>query len=369
MISRRWGALALASTLLATTAGIAHADDAPEPEPQPEPQPPARPTGGKRAVAVGGAILPGVIVHGSGHWLIGEKRTATRLLVLEGVGLGLAAIGGIPIGVTGGAEETLPGLGLLVPAVGLLFTSFAADVWGAAGGERIAGTPSPPPAVDVATGWTLVGDPRVPFANLATVDANAWLGPTQLRASGWYGDGTWQARAAAGVRIRGPRPGQWRDDTSALDITVAAAEERRTDAMLRVATGEVGLLARIDLARIGPTLRGTFGTVGMTAGAERVRYTATGAADTSGLFTGHIGWGFVLGDGRTRALETELFYEHRRDTLAGGLTLHIPFNGFIGYVGAVTTAWRGRFGASARVDVGSAYVFSLAAHVRLPELP
>jgi hypothetical protein len=76
----------------------------------------------------------------------------------------------------------------------------------------------------------------------------------------------------------------------------------------------------------------------------------------------------VLGDGVARSLETELYYEHGRDTLAGGLTLRLPANGFIGYVGAVTTAWRGRYGASVRLDVGSAYVLALSARIRLPEL-
>jgi hypothetical protein len=191
----------------------------------------------------------------------------------------------------------------------------------------------------------------------------------QAGVAGWLGDGTWQARLRAGVRVHGPRPGEARDDTTSVDVTAAATEERRGEQGLRVAGSEVGVLARIDLAHVGPTLRGTFATIGLGFGAERIRYTATGAVDTSGLFSGHIGWGFALGDGRARALEAELYYEHRRDTLAGGLTPPLAYNGFIGYVGAVTTAWRGRYGASARVDVGSAYVVSLAAHVRLPELP
>jgi hypothetical protein len=371
MVSRRWGALALASTLLATSAGDARGDE-PAPATPESVSPPRPPTRGRRVIATAAAILPGVIVRGSGHWLVDDRRTARRLLVIEGIGLGLAALGGIPLGISGGAEETLPGLALLVPATGLLVTTLAADIWGTAGGAGIAGTLAPPPALDVAAGYTFVGDPRVPFANLATVDATAWLGPAQLRASGWAGDAAWQARATAGVRVYGPRPrAAHAGDTSALDLTVSAAEERRAEQGLRIATGEAGVLARVDLARIGPTLHGTFATIGMGFGAERIRYTDSGAADTSGLMSARIGWGFVLGDmrGSARALETEIYYEHRRDTLAGGLTLHIPFNGFIGYLGVVTTAWQGRYGVSARIDAGSAYVATLAAHVRLPELP
>lgn len=365
MLARWCRALALASTMLVAGEGRARADAAAESLPT-TPRPLSRT---KRVVATSAAILPGLIVRGAGHWAIGERRTAKRLLVLEGVGLGLAALGGLPLGISGGADETLPGLVLLFPAAGLLFTTVAADAWGAAGGACIAGTPSPPPALEVAAGYTFVGDPRVPFANLATLDAHAWRGPVRAGASGWLGDGTWRARFDGGFRLRGPRPGERPDDTSAIDIVVAGAEERRTEQGLRVATGEVGAVARFDLVRIGPTLRGTFATIGMNVGGERIRYTASGVADTSSLFSGHVGWGFTLGDGRSRALETELYYEHRRDTLAGGLTLHLPYNGFVGYVGAVATGWRGRYGASARVDVGSAYVVSLAAHVRLRELP
>src|SRR5205085_11983475 len=143
---------------------------------------------------------------------------------------------------------------------------------------------------------------------------------------------------------------------------------RRRDQGLHIATFEGVVLAHIDLARIGPSLRGTFATLGTGLGVERVRFMANDVADNSSIFIGHIGWGFVLGDGPARALETELYYDHRRDTLAGGLTIPVPSNGFIGYLGAVTTAWRGRYGLSARLDVGSAYVFTLSARTRLPEL-
>ncbi len=352
---------------LAMVAALALAPSTARAEESPAPAP--APSRARRALAVGAALVPGVIVRGAGHWVAHDRRTAKRLLVLEGVGLGLAAAGGLPLGVSGGAGETLPGLVLLLPGAGLLFTTIAADAWGAAGGACLAGTPAPPSALDVALGYTFVGDPRVPFANLATADAVLRHGRATSGASGWFGDGTWRVRGALGARLRGPRPGQHLPDISALDVEVSAAEERRADQGLRVATVEAGALARVDLARIGPSLRGTFATLGMGVGGERIRYTATAAADTSSLFTAHLGWGFVLGDGRARALEAELYYEHRRDTLAGGLTPPTSANGFVGYVGAAATAWRDRWGVSARVEVGSAYVLSFAARVRLPEMP
>src|SRR5688572_4496313 len=69
----------------------------------------------KRGWAVGASILPGVVVHGSGLWVAGDRRGARRLAIAEAIGLGLAALGGLPIGISGGAPETMPGLALVIP--------------------------------------------------------------------------------------------------------------------------------------------------------------------------------------------------------------------------------------------------------------
>lgn len=361
------GADAAAEDVAPVAAARDEADDAAAAAPPADPLPP-EPSRARRALAVGAAVVPGVIVRGAGHWVAHDRRTARRLLWIEGAGLALAATGGLPLGISGGAGETLPGLVLLVPGAGLLIGSLAADIWGAAGGAAIAGTPAPPPALDVGLGWTYIVDPRVPFAHLATAEAELRHRRVRGAASGWLGDETWRARGAGGVRLVGPRPGERRADTTALDVEVAVAEERRAAQGLRIATAEASGLLRVDLQRVGPSLRGTFASFGLGLGAERVRYRATAAADTSSLFIGHLGWGLALGDGRARALEVELYYQHRRDTLAGGLTPPTGANGFIGHVGAVATAWRAGWGATLRAEVGSAYVLSLAARVRLPEL-
>jgi hypothetical protein len=329
-------------------------------------EPPASPGGARRALAAGAAIVPGVIVRGAGHWVAGERRTARRLLLIEGLGLGLVAAGGIPIGVSGGAGESMPGLALLLPGSALLFTSIAADVWGAAGGAAIAGQPLTPDVLTLSLGYTFVADPRTPFANLATAAAEARLGRVMLGASGWFGDHTRRARATTGYRLLGPVPGQRGHD--ALDLSVAVAHEARTAHGYAVTTAEAAMHGRLDLAHVGPSLRGSFVAFGLGLGTELIDYDAAGVTDTSGLVTGHFGWGFVLGDGHARALEAELYYEHRRDTLAGGVTLPTPGNGFVGYFGGTVTAWRERWGLTATVDAGSAWIVALAARVRLPEV-
>jgi len=326
-------------------------------------------TRARRGLATGAAIVPGLLVRGAGHWVAGDRRTAKRLLLIEAVGLGLVAAGGIPVGLSGGAGETMPGLALLLPGSALLFTSIAADVWGAAGGACLTGEPLAPDVLALSLGYTFVADPRVEFANLATAGAEARLGHALLGASGWFGDQTWRARAAAGYRVFGAVPGDWASKGhDALDVIAAAAREDRGADGFAVTTTEAHVQGRVDLAHIGPSLRGTFVNLGLGLGLELIDYRAGNATDVSGLITGHFGWGFVVGDGHARALEVELYYEHRRDTLAGGVTLPTPGNGFVGYFGAAATAWRDRWGLTATVDAGSAWVFALAARVRLPEV-
>ncbi len=372
---------ALVATLLTFAALPARAeeDERPAPaakphvqrstEPVPSSTERARPSTGRRVLAGAAAVVPGVVVRGAGHYVAGDRRTAKRLLLIEGAGLVLAAAGGIPIGVSGAAGETMPGLALLLPGSALLFTSVAADFWGAAGGASLAGEPLMPDALSLSAGYTAVLDPRLPFTNLATLGVDARRGRGLAAASTWYGDGAWRAALTGGVRLFGPRPGERRADASSFDGVVTVAEERRDAGGYAITAGDVGVRGRLDLVRLAPSLRGSHVRGGIGLGAERIRYHATDVADLSGLITAHFAWGFTLGDGGPRALEAELYYEHRRDTLAGGVTLPTPGNGFVGYFGATATAWRDRWGLTTTAEVGSAWVLSLAARMRITELP
>jgi hypothetical protein len=189
---------------------------------------PTAPTSGRRVLAGAAAIVPGVVVRGAGHFVAGDRATAKRLLLIEGAGLLLIAAGGIPIGLSGAAGETMPGLALLLPGTALLFTSIAADVWGAAGGASVAGEPLMPDALALSAGYTAVVDPRVPFTHLATAAVDARHGRALGAVEAWYGDGGWRAGLTGGVRLTGPRPGQRRDDASSVDLTAASSEAGKT---------------------------------------------------------------------------------------------------------------------------------------------
>jgi hypothetical protein len=341
---RRRGALVAVFAVALTVPSVARAEEPPaEAPPAEDAKPP--PSTARRALAI------------------------TAAIVLEGIGLGLVAAGGLPIGLSGAAGETMPGLVLLLPGSALVFTTLAADVWGAAGGARLAGEPLAPDELQLALGYKMVGDPRVDFTNVATGDFD--VRRTMILGSGsfWLGDGYWRVAGTAGVRLLGPRPGRLPvSDGSSIDLTVTGAEESRSGDDYAVTTFDGGIRGRLDLFHVAPSLRGSFVRGGMGLGAERIRYTAVDAADVSGIVTAHFAWGFQVGDGHDRALEAELFYEHRRDTLAGGLTIPSSTNGFVGYFGATATGWRGLWGATATVEAGSAWIVSLAARYRIPEV-
>ncbi|HVK75840.1 MAG TPA: hypothetical protein VM734_21060 [Kofleriaceae bacterium] len=313
-------------------------------------------TPGRRALAITAALVPGVIVHGAGSWVAGERTTARRLASAQLAGLALAVAGGLPVGLSGGAAQTMPGLALILPGGGLLVTTWLADIYAAAGGERLGGRPAPPARLEAALGYTFVRDADLPIAHLAAGEATVRVGRAAAQLAAWAGDGAWRARLAAGARLYGPRPDAPAADATAIDVEAGFAHEDRDVSSYAVRSGELIARGRYDLVRLAAPLAGSFATLGLGLGVEQVRY-ATGAADTGGLVAGRFGWGVYLGAG---AGEVELYYEHRRDTLAGGLTPRLPFNGFFGHVGAAASGWRGAWGLAAGLEIGSAYVATLA---------
>jgi len=303
-------------------------------------------------------VVPGILVHGAGHWVAGDRRTAKRLLRWQGLGLGLAAVGGIAIGVSGAADEMMPGVVLLMPGGGLFVLSWLADVYGTAGGARIGGRPvRAAPRVEAELGYAYVHDPQFAFSHLATVGGDARLDRFRLGGDGLFGEGMWRARGEAAARLWGP-----------IDVLVAGQEHRYQDDGFAVTTVEAAVEGRYELGRIGDSLAGSYATGQLGFGVERVRYdTGAMAADWSSLFLGRFAYGIYLGDGGARHAWVEAYYDHRRDQLTGGLLLPAGSNGFVGHTGVTATAFRGRWGLTGGFDVGTAWVARLGVRFRWSE--
>src|SRR5262245_49618692 len=191
---------ALAFALIATTAASpAIADDDPTAAPEV--------SASRRAAAIAAAIFPGVLVRGAGSWIIGEHRTARRLAATGAVGLAGMVAGGAPIAATGSSPYTIwTGVPLLVGGTGLVMSSWLADLWVAAGGNRLAAAPRalPPWSVDVATTWQ-----HDAYRERALLGAagHLELGPLGLDAGGYLDAGGASRAAETGARWRliGPR--------------------------------------------------------------------------------------------------------------------------------------------------------------------
>lgn len=107
---------------------MAFAQHKPKPDDTSEISPP------KRVKGVVGSIIPGVLLHGSGHYLMGEKETGKKILKIEGYSFLTGVSSLVALGLLGNADETS---GVLIPISMLSFGTFAAtwlfDVIGTTG--------------------------------------------------------------------------------------------------------------------------------------------------------------------------------------------------------------------------------------------
>lgn len=327
--------------------------------------PPAHAGKKRRALATAASIVPGVMVHGSGHWVAGDRRTARRLAIAEGIGLGMVVLGQLPLRLSGGAPEAAPGLVLLIPGGAVLLTSWFADIYGAAGGAAIGGRGRrAPPRFELETGALFLADPQTDTDYAATFGGSAWHENGHASVSAWVGAAAWDVSGDLGARLLGGSPGRPGRDASHLDLVLGAGEQRFDDEGFRIASTEISARGRYDLARFAATLAGSFATLEAGLVHEHIRYrSAAGSIDRQTLLDARLGFGIYLG----ADAEIELYYDHRRDALAGALLLEVGTNGLLGHVGARVEAYRGRWGVGGSVEAGSAWVTRLSLIARLGE--
>lgn len=323
----------------------------------------------RRAAAVGASIVPGLLPHGSGHFVLGERQTAKRLLIAEGVGVGLAAAGGVPLWLTGASRHytALP-IAMLVSGVGVFALSWVADVYGASG----AGGPRPPLAeapVELELGYGYVDDPRFDYRSFAVTAASIELGRVRLAPVSWIALDDDNQR----LRLEG-RYAIWRgDDASRLEVTAAATHHRYHDDGFNVSTLEASVGGRLDMARLADSTAGSFADLSLGLGSELTSYYAAGAgADLGELLLARFAYGVELGcAGSPVRGEASIYYDHRRDTFTGGISPGTgPGSGFMGLLGVEGLVHLGpRWGARVRFEQGAARVVSLSLLTRLGDTP
>ncbi|MRG96127.1 hypothetical protein [Polyangium spumosum] len=356
--------LSISGPALATAAAFflaphpAAAADTPEPKPAAS----SPPTPSRKALAVAASIVPGGLVHGAGHFVLGQTRTGFILLGAEGLGAGLVVAGLGGAAATGATRRFIGPIILgTVTGAAFFFLSALADVYGVLAPEG--GTGSPPvylPSVETQLGLTFVHDPNFAYNAFLTPGVDLRKGSFRLSALGFFAldDTNARIRVAAAYRFFGPRPGdQPRSrDGSYLDLEFALTNHTYGPEHFSVLTGEVNLVGRLDLARVGPTLRGSFAELGLGAAYAAHRYPGIGV-EANDLLTPRMAFGIYLGHAGYPRGEAMAYYEHRHDGFAGGFKSPGLGSGIAGHFGVQTRLFFSpRWGAHFDAQGGSALV-------------
>jgi hypothetical protein len=314
------------------------------------------------------AFIPGVIVHGSGHLVAGDTTTGVRLLAIEGAGLGALAAGFLPIVFSGASRRLVgPGAALTVAGVGLFAISFLADVYGVVAPRGGFGAPSRvTPDIETAIGYRYVYNPEFAYRQFLVQEIDYRTGPWRLHPSAWFAldDTNSRLRADFAYRLSGPMPeGQSHArDGSFLDIDAALTRHAFTSDRFATTTGEMAIAGRLDMARVGPSLRGSFAELSLGWATQAYAYSVRGTtADVGELLLARFGYGMYIGWRGAPRGEVTLYYDHRHDDFAAGLKIPGLGSGVAGHFGAQTRVLMSdHFGIAAEAVAGSAYVVGLS---------
>jgi len=311
---------------------------------------------------VAAALVPGVLLHGSGHFVAGERRTAYRLLAMEGAGA-LGMVGGLVwLWTTGAAKQTVgPAIGLTVAGGALLTSSLFGDLYGlfaVAGGTGQA--PVRAPRLQASAGLLLVHDPvfsYTAFSHLDLILGWRWL-RLGLASDIGLDESNQRFHAPLAVRFLSGRPGQF------LELELAATHHRFGPQGFAFTYGEIVVAGRIGLEVVGPTLAGAFldGGLGLALGAIHYHGLAT---EQDEMLLARFGMGLYFGHDPAGSGEARLYYDHRHDGFAGGLKMPGLGSGTMGHLGVQVLRFFGpRWGARLDAQAGSAYLAMLAVVLR-----
>ena len=354
--------------LLRTTLSRAEPEAGAEAQPVSVPTPtPVR----SRLLPTAAAVVPGVVVHGAGHFAAGESSTAKKLLLMEGVGLGLFLSGGVTIVLTGASRYFVaPAATATMLGFGLFSSSFFADVYGniSPDGGAALSRLRPPATWETEIGYRRIADPEFAYRDFLVERVSRRIGRLQLSPSGWFSlqGGTARYRAEGQYRLLGDvdRP----RDVSYLDVTLAFTHQRHHPEHFTKSLAELSFDARYDLARLGPTLRGAFIELGAGYGLGRIDYNLTGLTvphDLEHLLLGRVGFGVTLRGQSAPGSEALVYYDHRHDDYVAGLKLTGIGSGALGHFGfAARWFFSGRVGVALDAQAGSAYLAGASLLVR-----
>ena len=279
-------------------------------------------------LATGAAFVPGLLLHGSGHFALGERRSAYGLLAMEGAGL-VGLIGGIGLLAAAGGSEKLAALyvPMAVSGLGLFAVSFLADVVGVVHGRGPWPEPIVPAGITIRAGYVGLFGSKHSFQNLGELGV-AWQserlvlqGRATLQPQGDYSE----YRCLAGWRLWAPAD----DPVTRLSIVGDLARQGFYSEGFAITTFRAFGELRWNLGSLVPTMQNAWLLGRLGWGFEAFDFTGT-SADDDGLpfMVAELGLGLMASD----RVEVELAYRQRKGELPGGMPLS---NGLAGFAGMV----------------------------------
>jgi len=339
----------------------------------PTPARPADPLTRDRKIAAAVAVVPGFALHGSGHYALGQKKTAFALLLSEGVGLALVLGGYGTLRASGNSRYLAgPAVAATVFGAGLLFASFGADLYGtlATDGAAVDSIPHAPPRLESELGYRYVGDPHFSYDHFVVESFTLRQGRFRFTPSAWFATNSSNVRyrVEAAFRLVGLEPGELGKRDDHVDVVLGGLHQRYLPERFRRSGVEVALDTRFDLAHLGDTLRGSFIDMALGYGVAKVTYDLQGLtvpADTDDLLLVKVGLGIALRGRAARGSEARVFYDHRHDDYAGAFLTPGRISGVFGQFGAdLRWYFTPRLGVLADARVGSAWVSGLSLLIR-----
>lgn len=303
-----------------------------------------------RTLALGATLVPGLVLHGAGHYAAGDTDTALALLAAEGVGVFAAVAGLAGLAVTGASRRTvLPLTAVTMSGVGLFFVSFLADVYGVAATGVDAAAPAPVYPIETRLGAAYVYDRVFDYGAFATWDLELRFGDVFVEPSAWVAldDDNARLRGRLAYRLVSDR----RDY---FDLYGALTHHHYGTDGFAITTAEAGVDSRVGLDHFADSLAGSFLEAGLGVALEGHRFFDSATHSTS-LLVGGFGFGWYLPRG-----EAALYYAHRHDGFAAGSKVPGLGSGVIGHVGVRAEWFFSQLGFEVRAETGSAHVVQLA---------
>ncbi len=315
-----------------------------------------KPSVPRRATGTAVALVPGVLVSGGGHLITGDSEGAAKMLKLKGIGLGTLAAGFIPIVLANAPDKVMNwSYPVALAGFGLFSTATLADLYGALSGGQALGVPdTTTPTLEFTQQILRVKDPHFSTRLFSHTGITARWHFLSLHTDVFTGLDSENLRIGQALawRMNGPKPDHSHSSAkngSFLELQAKGTWHRFPEERFSVTTGELFLLGRMDLDVWHRTLAGSFVQAGMGWAMEWTGFEDSPfASESSILQLFEFAYGVYLGSA-PRSGELHVYYSHRNDDWAGGISTVMGFFGVRGRF-----FFHRNFGLDARMEKGSA---------------